>query len=80
MARTLEQRLAASELKTAQLRDAFKKSARKLDARRKIVIAGAVIAEARDDPAFEQRIRSIVQKRVTRPLDMAAVAEWLSTT
>jgi hypothetical protein len=79
MARTLEQRLNAAELRAAKLRRDFQKAARKLDARRKIVIAGAVIAEARDDPAFEAHIKAIVRKRVTRPLDVAAVAEWLST-
>ena len=80
MARTLRQRLAASELRTSKLRQDFQKAERKLDARRKIVIAGAVIAEARDDPEFEAHIKAIVRKRVTRPLDVAAVAEWLSTT
>ena len=80
MARTLQQRLAEAELRMTKLRRDFRTAERKLDARRKIVIAGAVIAEAREDPAFEAQIRAIVRKRVTRPLDMAAVAEWLSTT
>ena len=80
MARSLEQRLAAAKLQTAKLERAFKRAARAQDARRKIVIAGAMLAEARDDPAFAAQIRAVVQKRVTRPLDQAAVAEWLSTT
>lgn len=80
MARTLAQRLAAAEAKTARLRSQFKQAARRLDTRKKIVIAGAMLAEARDDPAFEERIKAVVRKRVTRPEDQAAVAEWLSTT
>jgi hypothetical protein len=52
----------------------------KLDARRKIVIAGAVIAEARDDPVFEVHIKAIVRRRVTRPPDVTTVIEWLSIT
>jgi hypothetical protein len=80
MARTLEQRLADAELKTAKLRHDYKLAARRFDNRRKIVIAGAMLAEARDDPEFLQQIKTIVRKRVTRPFDMAAVAEWLSTT
>ena len=80
MARSLEQRLAAAELQTARLRRAFRATERKLDARRKIVIAGAIIAEARDDPAFEQLIKTVVRKRVTRPFDLEAVTAWLSTT
>jgi hypothetical protein len=78
--RTLEQRLAASELQTMKLRDQFKKAARSADARRKIVIAGAMLAEARDDPEFDRRLREIVSRRVTRPEDVEAVREWLSTT
>ena len=80
MARTLQQRLADAELKAAKLRHDFKLAARRADSRRKIVIAGALLAEARDDPALLAQIKSIVRKRVTRPLDVAAVAEWLSTT
>jgi hypothetical protein len=80
MARSLEQRLAAAELQTARLRRAFRSTERKADARRKIVIAGALIAEAREDAAFEQLIKAVVRKRVTRPFDLEAVAAWLSTT
>jgi hypothetical protein len=78
--RTLEQRLAASELQTAKLRDQFKKAERRKDARRKIVIAGAMLAEARDVPDFDRVIREVVSRRVTRPEDLEAVREWLSTT
>jgi Family of unknown function (DUF5989) len=63
-----------------KLRQDARKAERKLDTRRKIIIAGAVIAEARDDPAFEAHIKAIVRKRVTGPLDVTAVTEWLSIT
>jgi hypothetical protein len=78
--RTLEQRLAAAQLRTAKLEHVLKKSLRSRDARKKIVIAGAMLAEARDDSAFEQRIKSVARRRVTRPEDVAVIAEWLSTT
>jgi hypothetical protein len=63
-----------------KLRQDARKAEHKLDAQRKIVIAGAVIAEARDDPVFEAHIKAIVRKRVTRPPDVRAVMEWLSIT
>jgi hypothetical protein len=78
--RTLAQRLADAELETNRLRDLYKKEARRADTRKKIVIAGAMLAEARDSREFEQHIKAVVRRRVTRPEDVAAVAEWLSTT
>ena len=39
-----------------------------------------MLAEARDDGDFEQRIKSVARRRVTRPEDVAVIAEWLSTT
>jgi hypothetical protein len=78
--RTLEQQLAASEARTVRLKAALSKTARKLDSRRKIVIAEAGIAEGEGRPGFEQQIKAVVRKRVTTPLDVAVVAEWLATT
>jgi hypothetical protein len=77
---TIAQRLAAAEVKTAQLRLAFTKAARKLDARRKIIIGGTVMAAMNDDPALRERVCALLRERVTRPLDREVVAEWLSTT
>lgn len=77
--RTLAQRVADAEAQAARLRDQYRKAERRADARRKIVIAGAMLAEARDDPDFDRRIREIVQRRVTRREDVEAVREWLST-
>ena len=78
--RTLEQRLASAQLQANRLDRIIKKSERSRDARKKIVIAGAMLAEARDDGDFEQRIKSVARRRVTRPEDVAVIAEWLSTT
>jgi hypothetical protein len=39
-----------------------------------------MLAEARDDPAVDQQIKRIAQRRVTRPADLEAIAEWLATT
>jgi hypothetical protein len=80
MARTLQQRLAAAEAKTAQLRAAFTKAARKADARRKIIVGGMVMAAMDDDPELRAQIRALLQQRVTRPADREAIAEWLATT
>jgi hypothetical protein len=63
-----------------KLRRESRKAKRKLEAQRKIVIAEAVIAEARNDPTFAAYIDAIVRKRVTRPFDLTVVTEWVSTT
>jgi hypothetical protein len=80
MARTLEQRLAETQLRMAKLERGIKKSLRARDTRKKIVIAGAMLAEAREDGDFEQRIKMVARRRVTRPEDLDVIAEWLSTT
>ena len=78
--RTLEQRTADAKLRAAKLERALKKSLRARDSRKKIVIAGAMLAEARDDGQFEEHIKAVARRRVTRPEDLAVIAEWLSTT
>jgi hypothetical protein len=78
--RTVEQRLAEAQLRTARLETVLKKSLRARDARKKIVIAGAMLAEARDDGSLQERMKEIARRRVTRPEDVAVIAEWLSTT
>lgn len=78
--RTAGQRLAAAQLQANRLERIIKKSERSRDARKKIVIAGAMLAEARDNGQFEILIKSIARRRVTRPEDVAVIAEWLSTT
>ena len=78
--RTAEQRLASAQLQANRLDRIIKKSLRSRDARKKIVIAGAMLAEARDNSQFEMLIKAVARRRVTRPEDMAVIAEWLSTT
>jgi ATP-dependent 26S proteasome regulatory subunit len=78
--RTAEQRLASAQLQANRLDRIIKKSLRSRDARKKIVIAGAMLAEARDNGQFEQLIKTVARRRVTRPEDVAVIAEWLSTT
>jgi hypothetical protein len=62
-----------------QLEAQAAKQMRKDDARRKIIIGGALIAEARDNPSAAKFIAEIIAKRVTKPLDVKAVEEWLQS-
>jgi hypothetical protein len=52
------------------------KQQRKDDARRKIIMGGAILAEAREDKAFAKQLGDILARRVTKPADQKAVAEW----
>lgn len=78
--RSLAQQLAAAEQKAARLRTEMSKKARKLDARQKIIVGGTVIAAMEADPELRAKIVTLLQQKVTRPLDKEAVAAWLSTT
>jgi hypothetical protein len=78
--RTTEQRLAEVQLRANRLERIIKKSARSRDTRKKIVIAGAMLAEARVDGVLDERMKEIARRRVTRPEDLDVIAEWLSTT
>lgn len=51
----------------ADIRDAH--SARRADTRRKIIMGGAVMAEAKTDPDFAKIVASILQRRVVDPRD-----------
>jgi uncharacterized protein YPO0396 len=53
---------------------------RKLDTRQKVVIGAAMLAEAKRDPEFGRQLAEIIKRNVTRPIDLEAVAPWLSTT
>ena len=66
--------------RAARLESVEREASRKRDTRQKVVIGGAVMAEARDNPEFRQQLAAIVKARVTRDLDVEAVADWLSTT
>ncbi len=62
--------------KAEQLEAQAAKQQRKDDARRKIILGGAVLAEARDNPVFAKTLTEIVSKRVTKALDAKAVEGW----
>ena len=50
---------------------------RKRLTRRKIVTGAALLVAATNDPAVRQMLRTVLQERVTRPLDRAVVADLL---
>jgi len=52
---------------------------RKRDTRRKVVIGGAMIAEAKENPEFAATVAEILKRRVTRELDVEVVSDWQST-
>lgn len=50
---------------------------RKRNTRRKIVAGAALLTEAAHNPSLKQIIRSVLQARVTRPVDRAVIADLL---
>jgi hypothetical protein len=69
--------------KAAQLRAAADKleaqaqqQLRKEDTRRKIILGGAVLAEARENPTFAKQFAEIVSRRVSKANDLKAVEGW----
>ena len=77
MAKTIEQRLAEIADRKAKLASREAKlisQKRKDDARQKIVVGSALIAEAIDNKVFAKTILEILERRVTRDHDMAIVA------
>jgi hypothetical protein len=57
-----------------------KAAARKLDARRKIIMGGAILAAIADSPGLAAMVKTVLAQRVTRALDRAAVADLLDAT
>ena len=74
---TLQQQLAAAELRTNKLRAQLSEATRKADTRRKIVIGGTVLAAIEEDADLRGRVLALLREKVTRPLDREAVAELL---
>jgi hypothetical protein len=68
--RQVGQALARDDL--AEARDAH--SERRADTRRKIILGGATMAEAKDDPEFAKLIMSILRRRVVDPRDRMLLA------
>ena len=65
----VEQQLARKGL--AENREQF--HSRKQDTRRKIIIGGAVLAEAKSNPEFAMELYNLLSRRVTDPRDWALV-------
>ena len=68
--RRVDQALARDQ--RADTRDAY--SARRSDTRRKIILGGAVMAEAKTDSDFAKIVTSILQRRVVDPRDRLLLA------
>ena len=64
------QALARDDL--AEARDAH--AERRADTRRKIILGGAAMAEAKEDPEFAKVIMAILRRRVVDPRDRAMLA------
>lgn len=73
----LRKRKAQLERRIADAESEAKIAARKLDARRKIVVGGAVLAAIADSPGLAEMVKTVLAQRVTRALDRAAVADLL---
>ncbi len=74
------ERAAQLRAKAQRLESLDRQQTRKRDTRQKVVIGGAVIAEARENAAFRAQLASIVRTRVIRDIDTEVVTSWLSTT
>ena len=74
---SLRKRKAQLERRIADAESEAKIVARKLDARRKIVVGGAVLAAIADSPGLAAMVKTVLAQRVTRALDRAAVADLL---
>jgi hypothetical protein len=68
--RQVGQALARDDL--AEARDAH--AERRADTRRKIILGGAAMAEAKDDPEFAKVMMSILRRRVVDPRDRTLLA------
>ncbi len=73
----LKQQLAAKKATLERLQAKQSAAARKADARRKIIVGGAVLAHAEHDPAFAKVLKAALQKAVTRDKDREAVSDLL---
>ena len=84
MAVTQSQRLDSLKHKQQQLKAKItaleaksKAAARKLDARRKIIVGGAVLAHAALHPAFAVELKSVLKAAVTRDSDKDTIKDLL---
>lgn len=73
----LEERKKQLEAKLASLNARERAGERKRETRRKIIVGGAVLAQAQHDPAFAALLREVLDKTVQRPTERAAIADLL---
>jgi hypothetical protein len=74
----LEARATALKNRAAQLKAQQKTAYRKEDARRKIIIGGAMLAEMQADADFRAVVLKILKQRVTRDIDKKTIANLLN--
>ena len=77
---TLQQQLAAAELRANRLRKQISEDRRAFETRRKIVVGGTALAAMADDPEFRAKMLTLLRDHVTRPLDREVIAELLGDT
>ena len=78
--RTIEQKLEQARAKVQQLEAQAATRRKKAADRQKIIIGATIINAMESDKDLKGRVVSLLKEHVTRPLDRAAVAEWLSPT
>jgi hypothetical protein len=77
--KTPAQKVAGLERAERRTRHQLAKAERSHRTHAMCVLAGAIAAELRRDQAQALWVLDVVQGRVTKPLDLAAVTRWLST-
>ena len=85
MKKTLEEQIAEAEklraqaaAKLAKLHGQKASLSRKAEARRKIVIGGAMLADSAIHPETGKLLRDVLRRAVTRDIDKEAVADLLT--
>ena len=77
--KTPAQKVAALERAERRLKHVFGKQVHRRRTHAMCVLAGAIAAELKQDPAHAPWVIDVVQRRVTKPHELAAVTAWLST-
>lgn len=73
----LEKQRAQIEARLKALDAKDKTEQRKRDARRKIIVGGAVLAHAAQHPAFADVLRGVLNAAVTREIDRKVITDLL---
>ncbi len=73
----LRKKQEALKAEMAALEARAKTDDRKRDARRKIIVGGAVLAHAELNPSFRDALTEALQAAVTRDIDKAVIADLL---